>query len=67
MAEQEKIDWSPCALVAVEPLVLSGVPVRGGTRMPANAILDDSDCGMSVTEISQQFEVSECTIRATLT
>ena len=41
MAEQEKIDWSQCALVAIEPRVLTGAPALCGTRMPANAIVDN--------------------------
>jgi uncharacterized protein (DUF433 family) len=67
MADQEKIDWSQCSLVEVDPLVLSGAPVLRGTRMPANAIVDNYDYGMSVAEISEQFEVSEESIRAVLT
>jgi hypothetical protein len=41
VAEQEKIDWSQCASVEVEPRALSGAPVLCATRMPANAIVDD--------------------------
>jgi len=67
MADQEKIDWSQCSLVEVDSLVLSGAPVLRGTRMPANAIVDNYDYGMSVAEISEQFEVPEESIRAILT
>jgi uncharacterized protein (DUF433 family) len=67
MVDQEKIDWSQCSLVAVDPLVLSGAPVLRGTRMPANAIIDNYDYGMSVAEISEQFEVPEESILAILT
>ncbi len=67
MAEQEKIDWSNCSLVEVDPLVLSGVPVLRGTRMPANAIVGNFDYGMSVAEISEQFEVPVESIQAILT
>jgi uncharacterized protein (DUF433 family) len=67
MADQEKIDWSQCSLVEVDPLVLSGAPVLRGTRMPANAIIDNYDYGMSVAEISEQFEVPEESILAILT
>jgi uncharacterized protein (DUF433 family) len=66
MVEQDKIDWSQCPLVEVDPLVLSGAPVLRGTRMPANAIVDNFDYGSSVAEISEQFEVSEEMIRAIL-
>jgi uncharacterized protein (DUF433 family) len=67
MADQEKIDRSQCSLVEVDPLVLSGAPVLCGTRMPANAIVDNYDFGMSVAEISEQFEVPEESILAILT
>jgi uncharacterized protein (DUF433 family) len=67
MAEQDKIDWSECSLVEVDPLVLSGAPVLRDSRMPANAIVDNFDYGMSVAEISEQFEVPEESIRAILT
>jgi uncharacterized protein (DUF433 family) len=37
--------------------VQSGAPVLRGTRMPVSAIVDNFDCGLSVAEISKQFEV----------
>jgi uncharacterized protein (DUF433 family) len=67
MSEQDKIDWSQCSLVEFDPLVLNGAPVLRGTRMPANAIVDNFDYGMSVAEISEQFEVPEESIQAILT
>lgn len=66
MAEFEKVDWAHCPLVEMNPLVHSGAPVLRGTRMPVNAIVDNSDYGMSVAEISEQFEVPEESIRAIL-
>lgn len=66
MPELEKVDWSQCALVEENPLVQSGSPVLRGTRMPVNAIVDNSDYGMSVAEISEQFEIPEESIRAIL-
>jgi uncharacterized protein (DUF433 family) len=65
MAE-ETIDWTLCPLVEVNPRVLSGAPVLRGTRMPANAIIDNFEYGLSIAEISEQFEVSEDRIRAIL-
>lgn len=66
MAEFDKVDWARCPLVEINPLVQSGAPVLRGTRMPVNAIVDNSDYGMSVAEISEQFEVPEEAIRAIL-
>ena len=66
MASQEKIDWSECPLVEVNPRVQSGAPVLRGTRMPVNAIVDNYDYGVSVAEISEQFEVPQDLIQVIL-
>lgn len=66
MAAEEHIDWSECPLVEVNPRVQSGAPVLRGTRMPVNAIVDNFDYGVSVAEISEQFEVPEDCIQAVL-
>ncbi len=58
MASQEKIDWSECPLVEVNRRVQSGAPVLRGTRMPVN------DYGVSVAEISEQFEVPQDHVQA---
>jgi uncharacterized protein (DUF433 family) len=66
MTAPEQIDWSQCPLVEVNPRVQSGAPVLRGTRMPVSAIVDNFDYGLSVAEISEQFEVPEDRIRAIL-
>jgi uncharacterized protein (DUF433 family) len=66
MATEEKIEWSECPLVEVNPRVQSGAPVLRGTRMPVNAIVDNYDYGVSVAEISEQFEVPQDSIQAIL-
>ena len=66
MTSREKIDWSECPLVEVNPRVQSGAPVLRGTRMPVNAIVDNHDYGVSVAEISEQFEVPQDRIQAIL-
>ena len=45
----------------------SGAPVLLGTRMPASAIVDNFDYGVSVAEIVEQFEVPPDRIEAILT
>ena len=61
MVGKEKIDWSECSLVEIKPGVQSGAPVLRGTRMPASAIVDNYDYGVSVSEIAEQFEIpAEC-------
>jgi uncharacterized protein (DUF433 family) len=67
MAVAEQIDWSQCLLVEVKPNVQSGAPVLRGTRMPVSAIVDNFDYGVSVAEISEQFEIPEDRVQEVLT
>jgi len=67
MAAQEQIDWSECPLVEVKPGVQGGAPVLRGTRMPAGAIVDNFDYGVTVAEIAEQFELSPDHVEAILT
>lgn len=60
------IDWSQCPLVEIKPGVQSGAPVLRGTRMPADAIVDNFDIGVSIAEIAEQFEVPPDRIEAIL-
>jgi uncharacterized protein (DUF433 family) len=66
MPAQEKIDWSECALIEVKPGVQSGAPVLRGTRMPADAIVDNFDYGMAAPEIALQFELATDLVEAIL-
>lgn len=66
MASDEKIDWSQCPLVEVNPRVQSGMPVLRGTRMPVEAIVDNFDYGLNAAEISEQFEVPQASVQAIL-
>jgi uncharacterized protein (DUF433 family) len=63
----QKIDWSACPLVEVNPKVQSGAPVLRGTRLPVSAIVDNFDYGLGVAEISEQFEVPQSQVQAILT
>lgn len=62
----ERIDWSECPLVEVNPRVQSGAAVLRGTRMPADAIVDNFDFGLSAAEIAKQFELPQDRIDAIL-
>jgi uncharacterized protein (DUF433 family) len=67
MAAKEEIDWSQCPLVEFNPRVQGGAPVLRRTRMPVNAIVDNFAYGVSVAEISEQFEVPQDRVEAILT
>lgn len=64
MTSPGNIDWSECTLVETKRGVQSGAPVLRGTRMPVSAIVDNYDYGVTVAEISEQFEITEDIIRA---
>lgn len=67
MNRHENIDWSDCPLVETKPNVHSGAPVLRGTRMPVDAIVDNFDYGVSISEISEQFGVPLESVRAIVT
>ena len=66
MVRNETVDWSECPLVEVKPGAPLCTPVLVGTRMPADAIVDNFDYGVSVAEIVEQFEVPPDRIEAIL-
>jgi uncharacterized protein (DUF433 family) len=53
-------------LIEVNSRVQSGAPVLRGTRMPVIALVDNFDYGLSVAEISEQFEVAPDRVQAIL-
>jgi uncharacterized protein (DUF433 family) len=67
MPTQVNIDWSECTLVEQKPEVQSGAPVLRGTRLPADALADNFDYGVSIAEISEQFEVAPELVQAIVT
>lgn len=66
MAAIVQIDWSHCVLVEVNPEIQSGAPVLTGTRLPVSAIVDNAEYGLTVPEISEQFEVPRAQVEAIL-
>ena len=66
MAAIVQVEWSQCPLVEVDPEIQSGAPVLRGTRLPVSAIVDNAEYGLSVAEISEQFEVSQAQVEAIL-
>jgi uncharacterized protein (DUF433 family) len=66
MAAIVQVDWSQCPLVEVDPEIQGGAPVLAGTRLPVSAIVDNAEYGLSVAEISEQFEVSQAQVKTIL-
>jgi uncharacterized protein (DUF433 family) len=64
---KDKIDWSQCPLVEIDPEIQSGAPVLRGTRMPVGAILDNFEYGESAAAIAQLFEIPLERVEAVLT
>ena len=62
----ESLDWSKCPLVEIDPLRLSGRPVLKGTRMPVEDIIANYEYGVSISEISTQFQISAQTVKELL-
>jgi uncharacterized protein (DUF433 family) len=65
--KQMKLDWAKCDLVEIDPARVSGRPVLKGTRMPVDDIIANYEYGLSVAEISKQFEIDAETVKNVLT
>jgi uncharacterized protein (DUF433 family) len=62
----EQIDWSDCPLVEIDPSRVSGRPVVKGTRMPVEDIIANYEYGVSISEISTQFQIPATIIKELL-
>ena len=62
----EQIDWSNCPLVEIDPLRVSGRAVLKGTRMPVEDIIANYEYGVSISEISTQFQIPATVIKELL-
>ena len=58
--------WSKCPLVEIDPSRVSGRPVLKGTRMPVEDIIANYEYGVSISEISVQFQIPEDAVRELL-
>jgi uncharacterized protein (DUF433 family) len=63
----ESLDWSKCPLVEIDPLRVSGRPILKGTRMPVEDIIANYEYGVSINEISVQFQIPAQIITELLT
>jgi uncharacterized protein (DUF433 family) len=56
------IDWTNCPLVEINPRKVSGAPILKGTRVQADAIVENYEDGSPVEEIAENFAISEALI-----
>lgn len=59
-------DWKDCPLVEAVPGKVSGVPILKGTRMPADAIVENYESGLPADEIAEVFELPAESVRSLL-
>jgi uncharacterized protein (DUF433 family) len=62
----DPLDWSNCPLVEIDRSRLSGRPVLKGTRMPVEDIIANYEYGVSISEISTQFQIPATIIKELL-
>ena len=60
------MDWTDCPLVEVNPRKVSGAPILKGTRVQADAIVQNYVGGSPVEEIAENFDIPETSIRDVL-
>lgn len=61
--EAAAMDWTDCPLVEIVPGKVSGVPILKGTRMPADAIVENYRDGLPADEIAEVFELPPGSVR----
>jgi uncharacterized protein (DUF433 family) len=60
------LDWSQCPAVESVPGRVSGAWVFKDTRMPVSSIFENLECGSSIEEIIEQYDVTREQIMAVL-
>ncbi len=60
------LDWSQCPAVESVPGRLSGAWVFRNTRMPVASVFENLECGSSIEEIIEQYDVTREQIQAVL-
>jgi len=60
------LDWSQCPAVESIPGKVSGAWVFRGTRMPVQTVFENLEAGMSLSEITEVFDVTPEEVRAVL-
>jgi uncharacterized protein (DUF433 family) len=60
------MDWTGCDVVEVIPGKVSGVPILKGSRVQADAVLENVESGESVEDIAYNFDLNPEDIRKVL-
>jgi uncharacterized protein (DUF433 family) len=60
------LDWSQCPIVESVPGRLSGAWVFRDSRIPVASIFENLECGSSIEEITEQYDVTREQIIAVL-
>ena len=60
------MNWSQCNIVEVNPRKVSGVPILKGTRVQADAIVENYEGGSEVEEIAENFAIPVAMVRELL-
>ena len=60
------LDWSQCSAVESVPEKMGGTWVFRGTRMPVQTVFDNLEAGMSVSEITEVFDVTLEEVKAAI-
>ena len=60
------LDWSRCPAVESVPGRMSGAWVFKGTRMPVQTVFANLEAGMSISEITEVFDVTADEVKAVL-
>jgi uncharacterized protein (DUF433 family) len=60
------LDWSQCPVAERVPGRLSGAWVLRDTRVPVASIFENLECGSSIEEIVEQYDIGRDQIKAVL-
>jgi uncharacterized protein (DUF433 family) len=66
MDREVPMDWSGCEVVETVPGKVSGRPLLKGTRVPADAVVENFESGESVEDIAYNFDLNPDDIRKVL-
>jgi uncharacterized protein (DUF433 family) len=65
--DEVSMDWSGCEIVETVTGKVSGRPILKGTRVPADAVVENFESGESVEGIACNFDLNPEDVRQVLT